>query len=96
MECRILFLPSERQVHAAQGSNLLEVAREAGLPVASSCGADGVCGRCGLQIIEGTNSLPEPSTRETRVKERNRIDPKLRLACMLTIEGDLVVTAPYW
>ena len=96
VECRILFLPSKHEVRVTRGANLLEVAREAGLTVASACGADGVCGRCGLEILEGLETLAEQSAREVLVKERNRIDPKLRLACMLRVEGDLVVTAPYW
>ena len=96
MECRILFLPSGRETRVAAGSNLLETAREAGLSVASACGADGICGRCGLEILEGESSLAPPSEREVRVRERNRIEPKLRLSCMLTVDGDLVVTAPYW
>jgi len=96
MECRILFLPSKLEARVAPGSNLLEAARETGLAVASACGADGICGRCGLEIVEGENTLAPPSEREVRVRDRNRVDPKLRLSCMLTVEGDLVVTAPYW
>ena len=96
MECRILFLPSGLEARVAPGSNLLETARGAGLAVASACGADGICGRCGLEIVEGEDTLEPPSEREVRVRERNRIDPNLRLSCMLTVEGDLVVTAPYW
>lgn len=96
MECRIRFLPSQREKQVPQGANLLEAAREVGLPVASACGADGICGRCGLEVVEGAPSLSPPSEREERVKARNRVDPGLRLACMVTVEADLVVTAPYW
>ena len=96
MECRILFLPSGLETRVAPGSNLLETARGVGLAVASACGADGICGRCGLEIAEGESTLAAPSEREVRVRERNRIDPKLRLSCMVRVEGDLVVTAPYW
>ncbi len=76
------------------GTTLLEATRRAELPVASSCGADGVCARCGLEILEGRNSIERE--RERNIKERNRIDPKLRLACRVTISCDLTVTAPYW
>ena len=96
MECRILFLPSGLEAQVAPGSNLLEAAREVGLAVASACGADGICGRCGLEIAEGESTLAPPSEREIRVRERNRVDPKLRLSCMIRVDGDLVVTAPYW
>lgn len=78
------------------GTTLLEAARRAELPVASSCGADGVCARCGLEILEGRSSIESESESERNIKERNRIDPKLRLACRVTISCDLTVTAPYW
>lgn len=96
MQHTVRFLPSERCVTAASGTSLLEVARDAGLPVASACGAEAVCARCGLEILEGAESLAPESDREVRVKQRNRIDPQLRLACQIPLRGDLVVTAPYW
>ena len=89
-------MPSQREQQVPQGPNLLEAARDVGLPGASACGADGICGRCGLEIVEGAQTLAAPSAREERVKARNRIEPGLRLACMVTVEADLVVTAPYW
>ena len=96
MEHTVRFLPSERSVTAESGTSLLEVARSAGLPVASSCGASAVCARCGLRIVEGAQSLEPESEREIRIKQRNRIDSALRLACLIPLRSDLVVTAPYW
>lgn len=96
VECLIRFLPSRREVRVSRGANLLEAAREVGLPVASACGADGICGRCGLEIVKGAEALAPACAREVNVKERNRVAAKLRLACMVEVEGDLVVTAPYW
>ena len=96
MEYTIRFLPSEREVRVAAGTTLLEAARQAELPVASACGADGICGRCGLQILEGEETLPPESEREQKIKAANRIDPTLRLACRIKLASDLVVTAPYW
>lgn len=78
------------------GTTLLEAARRAGLPVASACGAGGLCARCGLEIVEGLDSLPGESPLEREAKARNRIDPRLRLACQVHPTSDLVVTAPYW
>ena len=78
------------------GTNLLEAARRAELPVASACGADGICARCGLEILEGADALPPESERERSVKRRNRIDAHLRLSCYIDVAGDLTVTAPYW
>ena len=96
MDFLIRFEPSQRSVRVAAGSSLLDAAREAGLPVASSCGADGICGRCGLEILEGSGATEAESEREREIKQRNRIDPKLRLACRVEVAADLTVTAPYW
>jgi len=93
---RVRFLPIEIEVVAPAGTTLLDAALGAGLPVARSCGADGVCARCGLRIVEGADSLSPEAPDETRIKQRNRIDAELRLACRAKIHGDVVATAQYW
>jgi adenylate cyclase len=96
MEVRIRFEPSRKTVRVPAGTSLLEAARLAELPIASACGADGVCARCGLEILEGAGALADESEGERRIKERNRISAHLRLACRVAVSADLTVTAPYW
>ena len=97
MRCRIRLLPSDRLVEIEAGQQtLLEVIRAAELPIASACGDNGACARCGLEILAGASSLPAESEREQRIKRRNRIDPRLRLACRIRPQGDLTVRAGYW
>ncbi len=78
------------------GTSVLEGARGAGLPMASACGARAVCGRCGVIVIAGSDSLPAEDEREREVKLRNRIDANQRLACRLTVAGNVEVRASYW
>jgi ferredoxin len=92
----VRFQPSGREVRVEAGLLLLEAARLVGLPVAASCGANGACSRCGLEILCGAEALAPESERERVLKQRNRIDSRLRLGCRTSVEGDLVVTAPYW
>jgi ferredoxin len=92
--CEIRFEPSGRVARVTAGASLLEAARSVGLPVASACGADGVCGRCGMRILEG-NAGPE-AVDETEIKRRNRIEGEQRLSCRVRVENDLVATATYW
>ena len=95
MEFCVRFEPSGKQARVPAGSSLLEAAREAGLPVAAACGASGICARCGVEIVEP--AAVEPQTEQERdAKQRNRIDPGLRLACRVRVVSDLTVTAPYW
>lgn len=78
------------------GTTLLEAARMAELPVASACGENQLCALCGLEILEGVDTIaPEPDS-EAHIKQLNRIDPELRLSCKLEVVGNLVVTAQYW
>jgi adenylate cyclase len=93
----VRFLPSERCVEIEAGEQtLLEATRAAGLPIASACGENGACARCGLEILEGAEAIEVETDREIRIKERNRIDAVLRLACRVRPRGDMVVRARYW
>lgn len=95
--CTIRFLPSAREVTIVAGeTTLLDATVAAGLPIASACGSEGACARCGLEIVEGAATLAPETERERRIKERNRIDPRQRLACRVRPEQDLVVRAGYW
>ena len=96
MDVRVRFEPSQREVRVPAGTALIEATRRAGLPIASACGADGVCGRCGLEILAGGETLPEETAREVAIKRQNTVDEHLRLACRVTVSADLVVTAQYW
>lgn len=96
MAPHVRFLPSGRSVELAAGATLLDAVRQAGLPIAGACRADGLCGRCGLVILDGAERLPAESAREQRAKRRNRVEEGLRLACCVVPTADLAVTARYW
>lgn len=90
------FRPSGKSVRVPIGTTLLEAARQAGLPVASACGPDGLCGRCGMRVLSGAEALAPESESEARVKSSNRVDSVERLACRVAPTGDVEVTARYW
>jgi uncharacterized 2Fe-2S/4Fe-4S cluster protein (DUF4445 family) len=93
---RVRFKPSGLEVDMPRGTTLLDAAIAAGLPIARSCGAEGVCAKCALCVVEGDEHLSPEAADETRIKDRNRIDAELRLACRAEIRGDVTVTASYW
>lgn len=94
MTVRVRFVPADVTIEVSEGTTVFDAALAAGMPVGSSCGADGVCGKCGLRVLEG--HLPAPSQREIRVAKANRTDDGLRLSCMVPLKGNLTVTADYW
>jgi ferredoxin len=78
------------------GSSLLEAARRAGLPIASACGGEALCGRCDMTVLAGATALPLETVPELRAKRRNRVPAERRLACRVAVSCDLEVTASYW
>ena len=92
----IRFRPSLAEVEVPVGTTLHAAVLQAGLPIASACGGDGLCARCGVEILEGGDAVSAETDAERDAKHRNRIDAALRLACRARVEGDLVVTAAYW
>jgi 2Fe-2S ferredoxin len=96
VEVEVRFQPSGKVVRVPYGTTLLEAAEQAGLPVASACGSDGICGRCGMTILVGAASLSPETENETHVKRLNRIDASQRLSCNAEVSGDVEVTATYW
>jgi ferredoxin len=93
---RVRFEPSQREVEVPAGTSLLDATLRAGLPIARSCGADGFCAKCALRIVAGGDALSPETPHEAQIKQRNRIDAELRLACRAHVHGDVVATALYW
>ncbi len=50
---KVTFLPDKVEVEIDEGVTLLEAAEKAGVYVNSLCGGQGLCGRCGLQVVRG-------------------------------------------
>jgi 2Fe-2S ferredoxin len=96
MDALVHFPTHGRSVRVPFGTPLIDAVREAGLPIARSCGGEGLCGRCGVRILDGGATVAAEDRDEVHAKERNRVDPDLRLACRVQVRADLAVAAPYW
>ena len=103
-DVKIVFTPSGRQGQVAKGTNLLQAARQLGVDVDSVCGGRAMCGRCQVNVGDGSFAkhgiesskahLSEASASEARYAEKRNLSPDRRLACQCTIEGDLVIDVP--
>jgi ferredoxin len=85
---RVSFSPIGNSAEAKADETILDVARRAGVPIGNSCGGIGVCNRCKVKIVQGSENLTPPT--------RFEIDPDHRLACQSVVLGDCTVTTSYW
>lgn len=86
---KVLFKPDNKEMLADRGEILLSCAIRGGIYINSSCGGDGICGRCKV-IIEKGHFTTEPVGRIS-MEERKK---GYVLACLTSIQGDLVVEVP--
>lgn len=92
----IQFIKNKSPVFAEEGSNLMQALLAAGHPVASSCGGDGICGKCRLTVHAGMEHLSLPTSEEKFLSQRLNFKPQERLSCQVTLKGDVTVDATYW
>ena len=86
MHVTVRFLPEGREVQVTRGASLISAVRSAGLPMASACRAEGLCGRCGVEIVDGAGALSPEEPDEQSAKRRNRID-RFRRTYIETLYG---------
>jgi 2Fe-2S ferredoxin len=85
-----------KTIEVELGANLMLSLLNAGLPVASSCAGDGICGKCKLSIIKGNNQLSIETEDEIFLKHKLSIQNDLRISCQTKVLGNIEVDASYW
>ncbi|MBN2097413.1 MAG: DUF4445 domain-containing protein [Candidatus Omnitrophica bacterium] len=83
------FHPQATQIEVNKGRDLLSAAVAAGVHINSSCGGDGVCGRCKVIIKKG-DVQSEPSGRISMLERQKGYV----LACQSTVHSDVDVEVP--
>ena len=86
---RVTFYPDNKTTEVEKGKNILSAAISAGVYINSSCGGDGVCGRCKVILKKG-QVLTQPTGR-IGVDDRKK---GIYLACLTTVQGDLEIEIP--
>jgi uncharacterized 2Fe-2S/4Fe-4S cluster protein (DUF4445 family) len=86
---QILFLPDQTTVEASLGETLLDIANRANIHINASCGGEGVCGRCIVELKEGTVEA-EPGLYLTE----EDFQTNLRLACKAKCNGAATIFIP--
>ena len=89
MEHTVTFLPDNIAVRVTPGENLLTAAALAGVYIHASCGGEGVCRKCKVELVQG--ELQSQSTTSLTAEEIGR---ETRLACISSICSDVTIRIP--
>ncbi len=86
---KVQFYPDNKSIEVDKGKTILSAAISAGVYINSSCGGDGVCGRCKVILKKG-QVITQPTGRLS-LEERRR---GVYLACFASVQSDLEVEVP--
>ena len=87
--CTITFHPDNKKVKVPKGTDILNAAIAAGVYINSSCGGEGVCGRCKVIVKKG-QVVSEPTGRLSK----EEVQKGYVLACRSTIHNDVEIEIP--
>jgi uncharacterized 2Fe-2S/4Fe-4S cluster protein (DUF4445 family) len=99
----VVFMPSGRRGRFAEGTTVLQAARELGLGIESICGGRLTCGKCKVRVEEGEfakHAMKSSATHLTEASEAERLllhtmrADDCRLSCTAQVTGDLLVFVP--
>jgi ferredoxin, 2Fe-2S len=92
----IRFRKPRAPLQVEAGSNLMQALLTGGLPVASSCGGEGVCAKCRVETVDGADGLSPRTDLERSLAERHQIPANERISCQTCVDGDITVDTGYW
>lgn len=91
---KVTFLPSFSHVEVEQGTTLLDAIRKTELSLEASCGGNGTCGKCKVQVTKGNTKA---YSKEEHIKLSEEEKQKgIRLACHCKVEEDMCVILNNW
>jgi uncharacterized 2Fe-2S/4Fe-4S cluster protein (DUF4445 family) len=87
----VTYLPSGTVAHVPAGTTLFHAANWAGLPIESTCGGRGTCGKCKVRVVGGGT---EPSPADHRHLTAQEVAEGWRLSCQSEIHADTSCEVP--
>ncbi len=85
------YLPFDRTTRVPAGTTVFSAAHWIGLPIDSTCGGRGTCGKCKVRIVRG---LTEAETADHRQLRPQEIADGWRLSCQARIYEDMTCEVP--
>ncbi|MFV9690330.1 MAG: ASKHA domain-containing protein [Desulfobacteria bacterium] len=89
MKREVLFKPGSIRVSVEEGDTIFDAALDGGIHINSSCGGQGICGKCKVIVGKG-KIVSDPSDKLTEEEYQEGI----RLACNSRIFSDCIVRIP--
>src|SRR5579864_8888320 len=87
----VRYLPYDRTTRVPAGTTLFSAAHWVGLPIDSTCGGRGTCGKCKVRVIQGR---PDAETADHRLLRPAEIAEGWRLSCQARIYEDMTCEVP--
>lgn len=72
----VVFTPSGKRGRFPEGASVLEAARKLGVDLDSVCGGRGICGRCQVEVGEGSFSKHGIESRSDHVTAWNAVETR--------------------
>ena len=88
---QVTYLPFERTTRVPPGTTVFSAAHWIGLPIDSTCGGRGTCGKCKVRVISGP---AEVTTADHRQLRQDEIDEGWRLSCQAHVQADMTCEVP--
>ena len=83
----VVYQPFGRTTRVPPGTTLFSAAHWIGLPIDSTCGGRGTCGKCKVRVLEGNS---EATTADHRQLRREEIESGWRLSCQARMKDEPV------
>src|SRR5437879_1890007 len=87
----VTYRPFDRTTRVPPGTTVFSAAHWIGLPIDSTCGGRGTCGKCKVRVLEGGT---EATTADHRQLRKDETDNGWRLSCQARIYEDLTCEVP--
>jgi uncharacterized 2Fe-2S/4Fe-4S cluster protein (DUF4445 family) len=87
----VTYQPFDRTTRVPPGTTLFSAAHWIGLPIDSTCGGRGTCGKCKVRVLEGAS---EVTTADHRLLRKDEVENGWRLSCQARIYEDITCEVP--
>jgi uncharacterized 2Fe-2S/4Fe-4S cluster protein (DUF4445 family) len=88
---KVTFLPKDTSTRVPAGTTLFHAAAWTGQPIESTCGGRGTCGKCKVQVVEGSTPITPADLQHLSQQD---LSDGWRLSCQAEVRDEMVVQVP--